>query len=358
MRFVPVNCLREGSIVAKKLVGRNGELLLNAGTVIQNSYIEKIKRHGYNGIYIEDDFSKDIEISGLISDELKYRTVFGLKKVYKTLEQEKKLSNDDIEKIYNLANNLLEELLSNKELIVNMIDIKMFDEYTYFHSVNVSVLSIVIGISLNLDKNLLYNLALSSLLHDIGKVFIDKEILNKRGKLTKKESEIIRTHPFSGYDYLKSTNHFPASVYIGILQHHEKCNGAGYPMALSGKNISLFGKIISIADIYDAMTSDRPYRKALLPSEAIEYIMGGSGTLFDKEIVKYFVERITPYPNGTCVRLSNNSLALVVENYKDCCLRPKVKVIFENDKLVDPYILDLRNDQRTRNITIVGLFNL
>lgn len=357
MRFVPVNCIREGSIVGKQLLGKNGEILLNVGTVMQSSYIEKIKQHGYNGIYIEDDLSKDIEIAGLISDELKYKIIFGLKNAYLTLEKEKKLSNNVFEKLNSLANSVLEELLSNKELIINMVDIKMFDEYTYFHSVNVLLLSIVIGISLNLDKNLLYNLALSSLLHDIGKVFVDKEILNKCGRLTQKELEIIKTHPYKGYEYLKSTNDFPAAVYIGILQHHEKYNGAGYPMALAGNNISLFGRIISIADVYDAMTSDRPYRKALLPSDVIEYIMGGSGTLFDKEIVEYFVERICPYPNGTCVRLSNNSIALVVENYRDCCLRPKVRVIMENGETIEPYTLDLRNDSSTRNITIVELVN-
>jgi HD-GYP domain-containing protein (c-di-GMP phosphodiesterase class II) len=358
MRFVPVNCIKEGAIVGKKLFGKSGEVLLNTGTVIQSSFIEKIKEHGYNGIYIEDDLSKDIEVVSLISDELKFKAIMTLKDTFSSIEKDKILSKNNIKNLSTIVDNILEEILSNKDLLINIIDIKAFDDYTYYHSVNVSLLSIVIGISLNLNKATLNNLGLAAILHDIGKVFIDKNILNKSGCLTKEEYEIIKAHPNKGYEYLKTINHFPAQVYTGILHHHEKYNGNGYPLSLKGDNICLLGKIIAVADVYDAMTSNRPYRKALLPSEAIEYLMGACGSLFDGEIVKCFIEKISPYPLGTLVQLSNNAIGLVLENYKDCCLRPKVRVFLKGDTKVEPYIIDLRNDPNARNITIVGLVDI
>lgn len=358
MRFVPVNCIREGVIVGKQVLGKNGELLLNAGTVMRTSFIKKIKEHGYNGIYIEDDFSKNIEISSIISDELKFKTVNALKTTFTSLENNKKNSRENIENLDVLIDNILDEVFSNKELIVNMVDIKVFDDYTYYHSVNVSVLSIIIGISMGFDRNTLSKLGLAALLHDIGKVFISKDILNKPCSLTDEEYDVMKTHSQKGYEYLKYINKFSVSVYAGILHHHERYDGTGYPAASKGDQISVMGRIISVADVYDAMTSDRPYRKALLPSEAIEYIMGAAGSLFDDEIVKHFIKHISAYPLGTCVRLSNNSTGLVIENFKDCCLRPKIRVILHGDTMVEPYILDLRNDSDSLNITIVEIVNL
>lgn len=355
MRFVPVNCIREGMICGKRLLGGAGELLLNSGAIIHTSYIERIKELGYSGIYIEDDLSKDIEIVEIINDDLRFRTVKTIKNAFITINNGKKISSSSIKTINTLVNDIVENIMSSKHLMVNMVDLKVFDDYTFFHSVNVGILSIVIGTALNLNKSQLHNLGLAAMLHDIGKIFAPKEILNKPGKLTKEEFEIIKAHPLKGYEYLKDMFEIPVSSYIGVLHHHERYDGVGYPSLISGEQISLFGRIITVADVYDALTSNRSYRGAILPSDAAEFIMGGSDSSFDPLIVSTFIQKIAPYPIGTCVLLSDGKIGIVVENYGDCCLRPKIKIVKHGKEEVEPYYLDLRSDRDTFHKTIVGI---
>ncbi|MCT4543585.1 MAG: HD-GYP domain-containing protein [Vallitalea sp.] len=355
MRFVPVNILREGMCVGKSVYDRNNQLLLGKGSLIRESYINKLLEMGYQGIYIEDTISSDIEVKDIIHDELRRKTVNIIKDVFvETNHNNNDFSNYLIETKL-LMTQIVEELLENRDTIVNLIDLKIFDDYTFYHSVNVAVLSILLGTTLELNKEQLYNLGLGAILHDIGKMFIDNSILNKKGKLTDEEFFEIQKHPQYGYKYLKETFQIPLSSYVAVLQHHEKYNGTGYPNRISKDKISLFAQIISIADVYDALTSNRPYRKALLPSEAIEYIMGNGGVMFDIKLVKRFISKIAPYPVGTGVELSNKYKGFVVENYEDAILRPRIKVVLDdNNKEINGVYFNLRNEKSLRNVTIVS----
>lgn len=354
MRFVSINGIREGMILAKDIVGKNGELLLKKGAILHSSYINRIKSLGYNGLYIVDELSSDIEIKTVIDENLRLKTVNTVKNAFINIENSGVISKQTFESMDNLISNIVDEIIANNDIMVNMIDLKTFDDYTFYHSVNVAVLSVLVGCSFNFNRQQLKNLGLSATLHDIGKVFIPKEILNKKDKLTEYEYNIVKTHPVEGYNHVKENCRVPPVTYVGILQHHERFDGSGYPMSLKGKKISLFGRIISVADVFDALTSNRPYRKAMSPSEAIEFIMGGGGTYFDPDVIIPFTEKIAPYPVGTSVRLSNGCVAIVVKNYRDCPVRPVIKVIKEGNEMVKPYFLDLKNDKNTIDITIIG----
>lgn len=361
MRFIAASCLREGMVLGKTLYGLNNQILLTAGTVLNKIYVNRIVMLKYNGVYVEDDLSKDIPVLDILSDELKQKTVKGIKQIF--VESTAEISSGrmpkgkkDLSGTKMLVESIVEDILDNKNLMINMVDLKIFDEYTFYHSVNVTVLSIVLGAAIHLTTEELYKLGLSALLHDIGKVFIPKEILNKPGRLTEKEFEIVKSHSEAGYKYIKEGYDVPLKSYVGILQHHERYDGGGYPDGKKFENISLFGRIISISDVYDALTSDRPYRKGMLPSEAMEYIMGGSGTMFDPKLVKVFVKKIAPYPVGVCVELSNGFKAIVAENYEECCMRPKVKVYEQGDKKINPYEINLA-DEKYRHITIISIVN-
>jgi HD-GYP domain-containing protein (c-di-GMP phosphodiesterase class II) len=161
MRFVPVNCIRDGMISGRKVLGKNGELLLNNGSPIHSTYIEKLKELGYIGVYIEDDLSSDIQINEVINQNLRFKTVKAIKSAFILIENGKSIPEEYINSIYDLINDITENILSNKTLIVNLIDLKVFDDYTYYHSVNVGVLSIMIGASINLNKTQLCNLGLA-----------------------------------------------------------------------------------------------------------------------------------------------------------------------------------------------------
>lgn len=352
MRYVPSLCLRSGMILGKNIYGDNGQLLLNKGIILNDTYIESINKLGFSGIYINDTLSEDIEIVNIVSDDLRQKTISSIKELFNSIDND---SNDKFKKVEELKHEveaILEQILDNKNIMLNMVDLKFFDDYTYQHSVNVAILSIIIGVSLNLGRDTLYKLGLSGLLHDIGKVFIDKKILNKRGKLSTEEFNEIKKHVSYGYDYLKKEFKFPELTCLGAVDHHEKFDGTGYPSGKIGTEISLFGRIIAIADVYDALTSERPYRTAMLPNEAIEYLMGGTGSHFDSDLISVFVKKVAPYPLGTCVKLSNGFKGIVIQNFEDTCLRPKIRV-FEIDSIeVEPFEINLRSDTQYLNITI------
>ncbi len=359
MRFVPTYCIVPGTRLGQTLYGTNGEVLLRDGTVMKESYIEKLCAQGYNGAYIDDDISKDIEIHEIISAELKNKTVKALKTMFIQIETNKATANTrakDLAEMKELVESILNEITSTKDLMVNMLDIKIFDDYTFYHSTNVTVLSMVMGIAMNLKRNVIMQLGMAALFHDIGKVYISKDILNKNERLTEPEFSEIKEHSVRGYRHLKELLAVPPRTYVGVLQHHEKYDGSGYPNGVAGKDISLFGRIIALTDVYDALTSDRPYRKGLFPSEAMEYIMANGGLLFDHDLVKVFAQKVAPYPIGTYVFLSDGSEGLVVENYEECCLRPKIKIIKNKVKEnVAPYHLNLKDDAQTYSITITGM---
>lgn len=356
LRYVSTRNIKEGMILARNLYGKDQSLMLGKGQLIKQSYIDKIKRLGYSGVFVADDISNDIVIESVISDSLKMSAVSAVKDVFimSSGNNDFKNAEETIARTKKIVEDLVDEILYNRNLMVNMVDLKVFDDYTFYHSVNVAVMTIIIGIALEMSRTALYKMGLGALLHDIGKIFISKDILGKEGPLNDVEFEEIKRHPSLGYDYL--INHFdiPAKSYLGALHHHERFDGSGYPLSLKGENISKIGRIIAIADVYDALTSDRPYRKALLPSDAMEYIMGGSGTMFDPVYVRIFTRKVAAFPLGTIVKLSDGTKGIVVKNYEDCCIRPCVRVINENTAGNERYI-DLRDDSNATNLTIVDI---
>lgn len=354
MRFVPTYCLREGMILGDNLYNNYGDLMLTRGTVLSREYVKAIERLQYNGVYIEDDISKDIQIINIINDSVRAQTVKGIKDIFIHCEKGSPEAKTDIKSAKMQIENIVDQIFANKHLMVNMIDMKVFDDYTYYHSVNVAVLSIVLGVAMDMDRDELCNLGFAALLHDIGKVFINKDILNKAGKLNPAEFEEIKTHSLLGCNHIKKGYGVSNSSYVGILDHHEKYEGGGYPNNLKGDRISWYGRIIAVADVYDALTSDRPYRKAMLPSDAMEYIMASTMSQFDPKVVEVFVKKIAPYPIGTCVRLSNGLTGIVVENYEDLCMRPRVRIFMKNGEDVEPYEMDLA-DYQSLNITVVEI---
>lgn len=353
MRYVPIGSLKDGMILARNLYSKDQSLLLSQGQAIKDSYIMKLKRHGYSGVFIYDSVSDDIEIESLISDQLRMSAVAAVKDVFiMSAGGDANVNDQLLDTTKKIVNDLIDEILFNRDVMVNMVDLKIFDDYTFYHSVNVAVLSLLVGISLDFPRSYLYSLGLGALLHDIGKIFIDQNILRKNGPLSGSEFGLIKQHPSNGYEYLINHFNIPAKSYLGALQHHERYDGSGYPLALKGDRISEIGRIIAIADVYDALTSDRPYRKALLPSDAMEYIMGGAGTMFDPLYVSKFTHKVAAYPLGTIVVLSNGLRGIVVKNYEDCSTRPRIRVISEDSPDNGRYI-DLRDDYETTSLTIV-----
>lgn len=356
MRYIPVPCLKAGMRLGSNLYGYNNELLLAKGQILSDTEIKRIKELKCQGVYIEDGLPGNIEMEVGISAELRNSSVKTIKDVFNQVKHgSDKKKIESINGAMAVTKSIVHEITADKNAVFNMNDLKLFDDYTYYHSVNVAVISIVIGVAMSLSQTELYKLGLGAMLHDIGKVFVPKEILEKPGSLTPEEFEKVKVHSLKGSQYLRDRWEIPVESNIAVLTHHEKFDGTGYPNKLKSYKIPQYGKIISVADVYDALTSVRPYRDALSPSEAMEYIMGGSGTLFDPQIIEVFVSKIAAYPVGTYVLLSNGLKGIVVKNYSKCGLRPKIQILTNDNKEV---YYDLYNDTDLLNITIKGIANI
>lgn len=329
-------------------------MLLSRGQVLQQSYIQRILALKYHGVYIMDGMSDDIEIETLVNDELRMAAVAAVRNTF-VLSQSQQNIGDAMENTKAVVHRMVDELLSSKDTMVNMIDMKIFDNYTFYHSVNVAILSLLLGVSVGFPESRLYKLGLAALLHDIGKVFITKDVLDKPGPLDTEEMAEMRRHPVYGYEYLRDHSDLPTTAFVGVLHHHEKYDGSGYPYGLRGADISEFGRIIAVADVYDALSSDRPYRRSVLPSEAMEFIMGGSGTHFDPQYVQVFTRKVAAFPLGTIVRLSNGMTAIVVRNFEDCNTRPAVRVLSGE---LQGTLVNLKNDLNFRSVTITEVLGM
>ncbi|MDF2567321.1 MAG: metal dependent phosphohydrolase [Oscillospiraceae bacterium] len=351
MRYVRTQNLKIGDLNGKDIFSYNNSLLLAKGEPLSLKKIKRLEELGYGGIYITDSFSEDLEIHDVVSDNLRMCATNNVKSLFEeAIFNKPRNEGRAISNIKQLVNDMVQDILENKNVVIDLINLKQYDDYTFSHSVNVAILSIVMGTSMKLNQFMLNELGVAAMLHDIGKIFTDKDILNKNGKLTNDEYEQIKKHSDYGWIYVKRNNAFSEQIEKAVLMHHERFDGTGYPHGACKDEIPVFAKIISLADVYDAMTSDRPYRTRCLPSEAMEYIMGGSSTLFDPQIVKSFVGKVAPYPTGTVVVLSNGARGIVVENHAATSIRPKIRII-DGEQLTDEYC-DLSSVDENLNITI------
>lgn len=337
MRFITIDQAKSGMMLAKSIYDYETRTLLREGRLLSDDIIARIAQRGYPGIYIEDELSKDIEIQDVISTELRNHAV-------ETLVQL------NLDEAVDVAERIVEQLLGAKTVSLDMIDLRTFDDYTYRHSVNVAVLSTVIGMGMGYSNADLVDLCSAAIFHDLGKLSIDKEILNKPGKLTPEENELVRRHAQISYDILKEKWNIPSRVKVAVLSHHENEDGSGYPNGLTGENIHPFAKIIHVADVYDALSSDRAYKQAYSCAESLEYLMGGGGTMFDVDVVKAFMEYVPVYPKGINVCLSDGRQAIVSENHLGNPLRPVIRFF-------DGTELDLSSPDTDRSLTIINQAN-
>lgn len=327
MRIVPIECVKEGSYLAKTLFDDDGRPLLKEGLKLSKNLLRRLKILKIQYLYIVDEYSTE-EIEDIIKPELRQKAIKLVKESFSSMNIEGSYNCcQDFSSILGLAEELLEEISCKNNILVNLVDIKSLDNYTYQHSVNVAVLSLVLGIKMGFNKMDLIDLCVGALLHDMGKTFVPKEILNKPAALDRDELAIIQSHPLKGFNYLKYVPSISLASRLIVLRHHEKVDGNGYPYGKSSDEIDVFSKIVSIADVYDALTSSRPYRKALCPNDGVEYILSHVGTDFDCEIVEVFLNTIVPYPVGTLVKLSTGDIAVVKRNDNEFPLRPFVKII-------------------------------
>jgi HD-GYP domain-containing protein (c-di-GMP phosphodiesterase class II) len=253
----------------------------------------------------------------------------------------------------------VESVLHSPDAMLWLSQIRNKDEFTAQHSLNVSILSIVLGRHINLSSEDLNRVGLCGMMHDVGKVLIPPEILHKSGPLDEEEIRTMKTHTRLGYNLLKSSDNMSSTAATVALTHHEQLDGKGYPRRMQESGISHFTKIVSIANSYDAMTSDKANQKGKTHLEATHILTNLAGTHFDPTLVVKFIESIGVYPPGCLVEMTNGCVAMVVEVHENAKLRPKIIIILDEEKKpINEHIIDLSSMVKDKRGNIYTIKNI
>ncbi|HOV42638.1 MAG TPA: HD-GYP domain-containing protein [Syntrophothermus lipocalidus] len=343
MRRVAVELLEPGMIVARSIFDSEGNCLLGAGVTLTDYYIQRLKELGIVSIYVEDDLFDSLgEIKEPISEQTRLETIKEVRKNFQALEANRRINTRHVKK---MVDTILDELMSNREVLINLSDIRTYDDYTFSHSCNVCVLSLLTGITLGYNELKLKELGIGALLHDIGKIRVSKELLNKRGELTKNEYAEIKKHAAYGFDILRTYEDIPLLSAHIAFQHHERWDGKGYPRGLNQEQIHEYARIVAVADVYDALLADRPYRSAYSINQAVAILNHMSGLYFEPRILAALVSNVAVYPIGSVVMLNTGEIGVVVDVNRNAPTRPVVRVVLDRRllRLKNPHEVDLSN---------------
>lgn len=307
MLKIKIGSLKPGVKLGKDILTYDGQLLLPKDTIITEEQLAAFERRQISEVFIA-------EASPRVKSETNFEdTYVDSLETVKTFMLEAKLGKDlEIAEISDTVDMLLEQVFDQIDLFKQMRIMKDKDDYLFTHSVNVSLLCILIGRWLKCDQKIIKTLGTAGLLHDIGKIFIDDAILNKPDKLTQQEFEEIKKHTLIGYNLVSQNEHISSEIANAVLMHHERLDGSGYPIGAKGSKISFCAAAVAVADLYDAITSSRTYSAKRSPFTAAEILWQESFGKLDPQIAKVFYDKITNFYIGNEVLLSNQERGVVV----------------------------------------------
>jgi putative nucleotidyltransferase with HDIG domain len=361
--------------------------LKNNFTIKSDKIIEKIIEYGVSDVYIDTDKGSDVqdaptaeEVDGELEQEvtraaqdvhpveqkvpvseelvrareLKREAKKTVQGIMEEVRLGKRIKTDQAEAV---VDKMVESIFRNQDALISLGRIKQMDEYTYVHSMSVCVLMLAFGKQLGLNAQQLREAGVGAMLHDVGKMKVPLEILNSRKPLSDDEYMQMKKHVEYSHALLSETRGISELSIDLASQHHERVDGKGYPRGLRGEEISVFGKAAAIADVYDAMTSQRCYQQRHEPTEVLKKLYEWSGS-YSSELVQQFVRCVGIYPVGTLVRLESGLLGIVLAHGKDSLLKPLVRVVYDTNRdryVVTPYDLELSEKE---NEKVVGYESL
>ncbi len=338
--LININDCRPGMEVAETIFNDLGVVILPQNTILDPHLIRKLHNLNFDRIKIIEREGQFLHVSDTELFKIQYDTnVDTVKTILRDISTGGKI---DKESLNSVSESVMERIDENRDIVGCINSIRDVDEYTYSHSVNVSLLCMLIGKWLKLDVKEISLLVEAGLLHDIGKGKIPKEILNKPGKLSEEEFEEMKKHSLLGYRILQENKFTNEDVCKGVLMHHEREDGSGYPLGIKGDQIHKFAKIIAVADIYDAMTSNRIYRIKDSPFKVFELMENHAFGFLDSFVVSTFLNNIAAYYIGDLVMLNTGEKGEIIyinarhisqpvvrvgEKYIDLSLERDVKIV-------------------------------
>jgi HD-GYP domain-containing protein (c-di-GMP phosphodiesterase class II) len=365
MRLVATNRLKPGMLLGRDvLTDVHGRVpLLRAGIPINERYKQSLLDAGIHAVYVEDELGSGIKVTPALSQSTRESATKALVRSFSgaptMLEKNQTLSDATVQELGDVAARICADLADADDAVLALSDLAAADNYTLQHSIDVTALGVLIarrhfrfygrpasGGRRRHDhvEQYLVKLGVGLLLHDIGKLVVPAAILNKPGPLDPEETAIMRTHPVVGLELLPGDMIGPLAKSV-VRSHHERWDGSGYPNGLAGTDISEFARIAAVADVFDAITSERPYARAAQPYVGVRAIVEGEGKAFDPVIVESFRKVVAPYPPGSEIVLADGRRGVVVSVPTDDLELPLVRIGFDpSDKQIEPYEIDLRSE--------------
>jgi HD-GYP domain-containing protein (c-di-GMP phosphodiesterase class II) len=364
MRLIPTHRAVDGSELGRDVViGRaDGAPLLRSGVRLTERYRDLLLSAGVGAVYVEDEQSAGIVVEPIVDDATREVATRAVASAYRSAKDAmtagKPLPFEAIDSLGDIVSLIMAQIDSVQGIALAIADLASADAYTFQHSIDVTAVGLLIGqryfrkhgwIDYRGERNFsqidtrLSSLGLGLLLHDIGKIAVPSAVLNKPGKLDPKEWEIIKTHPRAGVELLEGSNWSPL-VKAVVLRHHERWDGSGYPDGKMGEEIHQMARVAAVADVFDAVTSDRPYASKRPANEGVRVIAEGADMLFDRDVVDCFLALVAPFPPGDPIELSDGREGVVVSCPEHALDRPVVRVLSDGE----PYEVSLLLDPSLR----------
>lgn len=359
MRMMPISLCQPGMKLAKKIYSDDGIVLLAEGVELTSALIRRLSNCSIHFLYVQDARTEGIIVPDLLSEETQRQSMQAIRLAFREFVDQparrKSATYPYVGRaIRQSITAIMDELGSNRDAMIMLMNMHTVDNYLFTHSLNVCVYTTLLGVAACYNQEQLMTLGIGAMLHDVGKTQISMQVLLKPGSLTAQEYEEMKRHTERGFYLLKDEANIPLLAAHCAYQHHERLNGSGYPRGLKGDEIHEFAKLIGIVDSYDAMTSHRIYKNAMLPHQAVEVLYTGSDTLYDTDMLKLFRDKVAIYPIGITVKLNTGQLAVVVDINSAVAHRPIVRVITDEEgaELAVPYDMDL---SKHLNVLIVSI---
>ena len=359
MHIESLNKIGTESKLGKTLYSGDGRVLLGRGVVLSAKYISRLKELGYYSIFISDEFDDEVDMSDIIQDSTRNFAISQVKSLFKsTMEGNGEAKSIGLKNgIENITNSIIDDITGNDNLMIDLYSLKTHDDYTFQHSVNVSVLALVLGVKAGLNGVELRELAIAAMLHDIGKMHVPFEILSKDSSLTDEEFDLVKGHTNDGFSFLLNESNVSPKIAIVAYQHHERFDGSGYPEGIDGEQMHLYSKIVSLIDTYDALTSDRVYRKRFNNDTALKIIFKESEGKFEPKILSLLKNCVAKYPTGSLVKLNTGETGIILRNNAEILNRPVIKILADKDgnKIENSEEIDTSLNEVAENIEIVSI---
>lgn len=339
MQLFPLDKAAPGMRLGRSVIDPRGVVLIRAGQILSQAMLTKLRLLGFASVYIADN-SDDIPLREHISQETRAEVIRAVDQIVAHAAARTVLKTDTV---WKAVKRMVDEILREPDVVVGLADLKSLLDHTFAHSVNVAVLCLIAAKALGLPQSDLYELGAGALLHDLGKSFIPTEILEKSSTLTQAEAAVIREHPARGFESIRRSSLGLWVAHIAF-QHHERWDGSGYPRGLKGKEPIEFARLCAVCDVFDALTSDRPYRAASAHNDTLAYLGSGAGTLLDPEMVRVIQSIAAPFPVAGWVELNTGDYAVVKKINPGDLRRPIIRIAKDANRKFygDPQDIDLR----------------